>query len=306
MGDESKAPKASGASKAPGARRVKREGRGRRVIALLLLIVIAIAALLFDSNTRLVTTQYKLAYPNLPPSFDGYKIAVISDTHASEFGKNNERLVSMVTEAQPDIIALLGDMIDHDPKPPLEEQLQIAEALVAQLVPIAPVYYITGNHEWDSGGVWQLLDMLDSKGVKILRNSYVLLEAGGENVVLAGADDPNGPSDMMKPGELVERIAASEAGRFIIMLEHRNNRLQLYSELGVDLLLCGHAHGGLIRLPFTDGLIGPSRDWFPTYTSGVYSMGSTNMVVSRGIGNHTGWPRLFNNPQMVVVELGAH
>ena len=277
--------------------------RGIVLLIILLALVLLVAILLYDSNTRLVLTEYELSYAKLPAAFDGFRIVFLTDTHATEFGKNNERLLSMVKGAHPDIIAVGGDLIDHDKFPPLETQQEIAEALIDALMPIAPVCFVTGNHEWDSGGIWQLMSMLSERGVQVLRNKHIVLEAGGETIVLAGTDDPNGPADMIKPADFVERVRAAEGDRFIIMLEHRNFNLQLYSGLGVDLILCGHAHGGIIRLPFTDGLIGPNRDWFPTHTSGVYSMGDTNMVVSRGVGNHTGWPRFLNNPEVVVIEL---
>jgi len=276
----------------------------RRVfLTLLILIILVMAALLYDSNTRIVATEYELFYPNLPHAFDGYRITVLSDIHAAEFGRDNQRLLRIVEAMRPDIIVISGDIIDHNKKPPLERQLEIAESLVVNLLPIAPVYYVTGNHEWDSGGIRPLLLMLGERGVYILRNSYTLQEAGGEVIILAGTDDPNGAADMIKPPEFVESVFAEAGHAFFVMLEHRNHNLELYSRLGVDLILCGHAHGGIIRLPFTDGLIGPQRDFLPTHTNGVYTMDGTNIVVSRGIGNHTGFPRFLNNPQVVTVTL---
>jgi len=278
----------------------------RRRVALpviLLLFIILIGILLYDSNTRIVTAEFELSYPNLPAAFDGFSIAFLSDIHAAEFGADNERLISMIGDVNPDIIVIGGDIIDRYEKPPLEKQLEIAETLIRGIMPIAPVYYITGNHEWDSGGIRQLFSLLEELGVGVLRNRYTILEAGGESIILAGTDDPNGPADMIKPEELMARIRAAEGDKFTVMLEHRNNNLSLYSGLGVELVLCGHAHGGIIRLPFTDGLIGPQREWFPTYTNGIYSMGGTNMAVSRGVGNHTGWPRFLNNPEIMVVVL---
>ena len=266
-------------------------------------VVLAVAGLFVDSNARMVTSEYELYYRDLPGTFDGFRIVALSDIHAASFGDGNERLVSMVAAAEPDIIAITGDLIDGYGTPTIEEQLEIAETLAAELVKIAPVYYITGNHDWDSGALRQLIPLLEERGVEVLRNRYAVLGSGSEEIVIAGTDDPNGPADMIKPDEFVGKIRAEIGERFIVMLEHRNNNLALYSELGVDLVLCGHAHGGIVRLPFTDGLFGPQRDWFPTYTSGVYSMGDTNMVVSRGIGNHTGYPRLLNNPQIVVAVL---
>ena len=283
----------------------KKPGRrgGRIILIILLALVLLIAILLYDSNARPVASEYKLAYPNLPGAFDGFRITVLSDIHAARFGEGNARLISTVGASKPDIIAITGDSIDGYKKPTIEEQLAIAGDLAAELMKIAPVYYITGNHDWNSGSVRKLITELEERGVCVLRNKYTLLEAGADSIILAGTDDPNGPADMIKPRDFVEKVRGSEGDRFTIMLEHRNNNLRLYSELGVDLVICGHAHGGVIRLPFTDGLIGPQRDWFPTYTSGVYSTGGTNMVVSRGIGNHTGWPRFLNNPEVVVVEL---
>jgi len=255
----------------------------------------------------MVTTEYELFYDNLPEAFDGYRIVVISDLHAARYGENNSHLVASVRNAQPDVIVITGDLIDRfQTIKPVAAQLEIADTLVGQLTPIAHVYYITGNHEWDSGVIEELFAILESHGVRILRNEYTLIEpagADGTAIILAGIDDPNGPANMIKPQNLVENIFAAEGECFTIVLVHRNHHLPLFSELGVDLVLCGHAHGGIVRLPFTDGLIGPRIELFPTYTSGVYSMGGTNMVVSRGLGNHLGWTRFLNNPQLVVVEL---
>ena len=293
------------------------------ILLILLVLTLTVTALFIDSNTRIVATEYELNYLNLPESFDGYRIVVLADIHGASFGKDNERLVTQVMEAKPDLIAIVGDFIDHNTGAAVEKQLEIAEALVERLVTISPVYYVTGNHEWDKslGGPWELLSILDKHGVNVLRNRFTRLEAGGSSIILAGTDDPNGPADMMKPDELVARIRNADnaadggtgastgtgdnavGGSFIVMLEHRNHNLELYSGLGVDLVLCGHSHGGYIRLPFTDGLIGPMRDWFPTFTSGVYTMGGTTMVVSRGLGNHIGVPRFLNNPHIVVAVL---
>ena len=272
---------------------------------IILLFILLIGILFYDSNTRLATTEYELRYANLPEQFDGYRIVVLSDIHATEFGRDNGRLLAKVAQARPDIIVIAGDLTDYNEKKPIEEQIAIAETLVTGLAPIAPVYYITGNHEWDRriDGPRALLQMLEEKDVRVLRNAYALLEEGAASIILAGTDDPNGPADMTKPDEFVGRIREAEGDGFIVMLEHRNNNLELYGGLGVDLVLCGHAHGGVIRLPFTDGIIGPQRDWFPTHTSGVYSMGNTKMLVSRGLGNSWGIPRFLNNPQIVVAVL---
>jgi len=257
-----------------------------------------------DSNTRLVTNEYVLYYSNLPEAFDGYRIVLLADQHGAELGDNNKRLVEAVRLAEPDIIAISGDLIDRfQAGKPVERQFEVAESLVKQLVQIAPVYYVTGNHEWDSGMVRPFLVMLEENDVDVLQNKYRRLTIGDDMIILAGIDDPNGPADMIKPDEFIESIYDNEIVDFLIVMYHRNYSLQRFSSFGVDLVLSGHAHGGMIRLPFTDGLIGPQYELFPTYTSGVYTSGETNMVVSRGLGNHFGWTRFLNNPQVVVVDL---
>ncbi|MCL2391320.1 MAG: metallophosphoesterase [Oscillospiraceae bacterium] len=280
-----------------------RQRRVRIFPIFLLIFILSVGILLYDSNTRLVTEEYELFFPNLPVGFDGFRIVVLADIHAAVFGEDNETLISHIREAEPDIIAIAGDFIDYYGRLNLEEQLAVAEHLVINISPIAPLYFITGNHEWEGGGIWPLLEILNEHEVYVLRNRFTRLFAGGDMIVLAGTDDPNGPADMISPTELVNRIRNDEPDAFVIMLEHRNNNLSLYSELGIDLVICGHSHGGYIRLPFTDGLLGTQRDWFPTYTSGVYTRGDTKMLVSRGVGNHLWIPRFLNNPQVMVAVL---
>jgi len=263
--------------------------------------------IIIDSNTRLVTTEYELEFDNLPAAFDGFRIVLLADLHGAEHGDDNERLIEQVSAANPDIIAIAGDLVDkYQPAKPVEKQVEIAQTLLRQLVQIAPVYYVTGNHDWEPEVRLPLLTMLEDSDVDLLRNHYRRLSSTGNgNIILAGIDDPHGPADMVKPGEFIDRIHQREHVDFIVVLAHRNYNLKLFSELEVDLVLSGHAHGGMVRLPFTDGLIGPQHDFFPTHTSGVYTQGNTVMVVSRGLGNHLGWTRFLNNPQVVVVELRA-
>jgi len=281
-----------------------RRRKPRLFLKFILLLFLTCLIILIDSNTRIVTTEFELYYDNLPKPFDGFRITALSDFHASDFGHENEKLISKIAETNPDIIALTGDIIDrYVNKVPADEQFRRVDVLTRALTAIAPVFYITGNHEWHSGEISNLIKLLEANDVTVLRNKYINYESGGASIVIAGTDDPNGPADMIKPAEFVSNIYEREGDCFIVLLEHRNNNLELYSSLGVPLILCGHAHGGIIRLPFTDGLIGPSRELFPTHTNGVYSQGSTNMLVSRGVGNHTGAPRFLNNPQIVVAVL---
>ena len=272
----------------------------------LLSIIMLISILLIDSNMRIATTEYILRYPNLPDSFDGFRIAVLADVHDAEFGKENKRLIAQVQKANPNIIVIAGDLVNAYPNHrSAEQQHKAVETLMTGLAPIAPVYFITGNHEGVEMLGWPdtLLPILEKCGAKALLNECIAIESGGESIILAGTDDLQRSVDITKPSEYLQEIIKSERDSFVVVLDHRNNYLPFYSELGVDLVLSGHSHGGVVRLPFTDGLIGQDREWFPTYTNGVYTIENTNMLVSRGIGNPTGYPRFLNNPHIAVAVL---
>jgi len=274
---------------------------------ILTIIAVTVGVIWIDSNTRLVTTEYKLYYENLPESFDGYRIVLLADLHGAEHGEDNRRLVEAIEAVNPDIITIAGDIIDRfQPGKPVERQIEIAQTLVHQLVRIAPVYYVTGNHEWDRdisrAEREQLFAMLAENEVTVLRNQHRRLTIGNDSIILAGVEDPGGPADMIRPVDFINNVIQRENPDFLVVLNHRNNS-PLFGEQGVDLILSGHAHGGMVRLPFTDGLIGAQYEIFPTYTRGVYTRGETNMVVTAGLGNHFGWTRFLNNPQVVVVEL---
>ncbi len=280
----------------------KRKARRRTGLFLLLLMVI-FAFLTYDSNTRLVTEEFILEYGNLPAAFDGYRLVQLSDIHAAVFGVGNRKLLDSVKKARPNSIVITGDLVSHSDT--LDTVYDVVLPLVRSLKTVAPVYYVTGNHEWDNDNVRTLLKLLVQSGVTVLRNDYVRLTLGEDTVILAGVDDPNGPRDMKTPEALIGEIRRAEDNPFIVLLAHRNRYLDRFSRLDIDLVLCGHAHGGIIRLPFAGGLIGPALELFPEYTDGVYTRGNTKMLVSRGIGNGTGVPRFLNNPQIAVAVLRA-
>jgi uncharacterized protein len=281
-------------------RRTAHQRRHFGIFAILLLAILVVI-LALDSNTRLVVDERPLYFDSLPAAFDGYRIAQLSDVHAAVFGKDNKTLLGAVSKARPDIIVVTGDLINYDDDE--ASDMGIVRPLVRALIKIAPVYYVTGNHEWDTDWLRDLLKMLGDEGVVVLRNGYERLTAGKDAVVLAGLDDPNGPKDMKTPEAVVSEIRDREGDPFIILLEHRNDYVNKFAGLGIDLVLCGHTHGGIIRLPFIGGLIGPSRDWFPEYSGGLYTSAGTKMLVSRGVGNHTGVPRFLNNPEIPLVIL---
>jgi len=270
----------------------------------LLFFALIIALLLIDSNLRIVTSEYEIYFPNLPEPFDGFRIVLLADIHDTEFGRENERLISQVNDASPDIIVIAGDILSaYANRRPMEKQLARVETLVSGLKLIAPVYFINGNHEISRlfGRTETLESVLEEHGVRVLKNEYEVLGPDDSNILLIGIDASHSIPALKT--KYVTNRRELEGTDFVIMIEHRNDTLQLYSEIGVELILCGHAHGGVIRLPLIGGVIGPDRDLFPEYSDGVYTMGDTKMLVSRGLGKTGIWPRFLNNPQIAVAVL---
>ncbi|MCL1807947.1 MAG: metallophosphoesterase [Oscillospiraceae bacterium] len=298
---------------APSAERA-RGATKRRISKSGLIAIVITAALLFWiplelhlSNNAPGTETVTVRSNRLPEAFDGFRIVQLSDLHQKTFGKDNETLLGLVRDAKPDMIALTGDLIDS------VEAFSYAVELLPKLTAIAPVYYVTGNHEWSADGktaymgrnrlITRLEDAVTESGGVWLDSSFCTLERGGERIILAGLCDPNGPRTEPNVHELRQMIEREQdAELFSLLLSHRHDID--YTHSGFDVVLSGHAHGGVIRLPFTDGLRGPAREWFPKGTSGLLRQGDTQVVVSRGLGD-TYFPRFLNRPQVVVVVLSC-
>jgi predicted MPP superfamily phosphohydrolase len=275
----------------------RRRRRGCLTALVLVFLFIAGALYLYWDNNAVVTEEFTFESSALPDAFDGFRIVQLSDIHDKQFGKNDSVLLDAVKKADPDIIVVTGDLLDE--RGSIDDILPLAE----ELPKIAPTYYITGNHEWSAKIVDSLTDTLEANGVTCLKNDYVDIQKGGEHIVLAGIHDPNGRADQKTPETLASEIQEAEGDPFWILLAHRNTLYETYGNLGADLLITGHAHGGLIRLPFTDGLISPNHTLFPKWTSGFYYNYPTPMFVSRGLGNVYPTFRILNAPQLPVITL---
>ena len=275
----------------------KRRGTWKRG-ALITAGTVLIAFLVWWSNASVQTETAEFSSVRLPAAFHGLRIAVLSDLHSGTLGEKNRRLLSAVSAAEPDMIAVVGDLEDcgrgHD-------QVWV-EHLATELTAIAPVYYVTGNHEWAIGHVPELKKTLSEAGWSVLSNAVVPIEKDGETIWIAGVDDPNGYADQKSPETVAANFKDTDA--FWVLLAHRNNLFEnQYSLLGADLTISGHGHGGVIRLPLTDGLISAERTLFPSYTDGFYEANGATVFVSRGVGNSGRLLRLFNPPQVAVITL---
>lgn len=265
------------------------------------LVLAALAALFVRwNNTALQITRFEPSFTSLPPGFDGCRLVVLSDLHGASFGPDNSGLFAAVAGESPDYIFYLGDLEDLYRGPAAGYAESVAEGLSA----IAPLYYVTGNHEWAVGDVPKLKERLEAHGAVVLSNQFLALERNGDTVILAGIDDPNGYADQKPPEALAAELYAACGDPFWLLLAHRNNCFaERYSLLGADLVLSGHGHGGIVRLPFTDGLLSTDRTLFPSYTAGLYEKNGSALFVTRGLGNSGPTLRLFNRPEVAVVTL---
>lgn len=273
-----------------------------RVSAILLALAAVLGACLWHSNRALQVVEARFASARLPAPFDGFTIVQLTDLHGAVFGEDNSPLLERVAAAEPDLIAVTGDILDRFRETPVSYAVGLCERLSA----IAPTYFVTGNHDWALGTdtLKELLSALEGVGVDCLGNEAVRLEREGASIVLAGIHDPNGWADQKTPAETAAEVYARYGDPFWILLAHRNDRFEgEYAPLGADLTLSGHGHGGIVRLPFTDGLLGTDRRLFPSYTAGFYEAGGATVYVSRGLGNSGPSLRLFNRPEITVLRL---
>lgn len=272
--------------------------RRRKTAALLVLAALLAAGFLLWGNCSLQTTETALVSPALPPAFDGLRIVELADLHGRVFGRGSRRLLAAVRRAEPDLICIDGDLFDE------HTDLAMLPPLLRGLCAIAPVYYVTGNHEWRVPGLRGILAQMRTCGVTVLQDDWRVLRRGEDALVLAGTDDPCGPAERKTPAELIADIRA-EAGEaaFLLLLAHRNDQLPQWSALGVQAVLAGHCHGGVVRLPFVGGLFGTDRRLFPAWDAGLYRQGETALYVSRGLGYTNVHFRLFNRPEVAVIVL---
>lgn len=272
--------------------------RRRKTAVLLVLTALLAAGFLLWGNCSLQTTETTLVSPALPPAFDGLRIVELADLHGRVFGRGSRRLLAAVRRAEPDLICIDGDLFDE------HTDLAMLPPLLRGLCAIAPVYYVTGNHEWRVPGLRGILAQMRACGVTVLQDDWRVLRRGEDALIVAGTDDPCGPAERKTPAELIADIRA-EAGEaaFLLLLAHRNDQLPQWSALGVQAVLAGHCHGGVVRLPFVGGLFGTDRRLFPAWDAGLYRQGETALYVSRGLGYTNVHFRLFNRPEIAVIVL---
>ena len=274
-------------------------------LAVVAIVLVVLVIWIAWGNTALELNTYTVSSAKLPQSFDGYRIAHVSDLHNAEMGKDNEKLLTILRDADPDMIAITGDLIDSR-----STNVEIALNFIREAVKIAPCYYVTGNHEARISEYDELKEAMEAAGVTVLEDAQTEISLTGEFIRLIGVNDPSYQTDYLfgdaktVMNTKLEELH-TEQDRFTILLSHRPELFETYVDHDLDLVLSGHAHGGQFRLPFVGGLVAPNQGFFPEYDAGIYTEGNTNMLVSRGVGNSILPFRINNRPEVILIELQA-
>ncbi|WP_300383849.1 metallophosphoesterase [Clostridium sp.] len=270
-----------------------------------IIIILVLLAVFFTwQNNHILINKIDYKNKRIPKAFNGFKILQISDLHNKDF---KGRLSKKIKSVNPDIIVITGDIIDRQ-----RTDLDKAIKLIKEIKDMCPVYYISGNHENSSPRFNELKDKLKSNKVKVLDNSLEIIKRNNECICLFGVADVtisswNKEYRKYKRDDyyrvIIDELKKNSQEGFSILLSHRPELIKIYAEKNIDLAFSGHAHGGQVRLPLIGGLYAPGQGILPKYTSGIHKIKNTSLVVNRGLGN-SGFPfRIFNRPEIVLVNL---
>ncbi|MBQ8733880.1 MAG: metallophosphoesterase [Anaerotignum sp.] len=256
-----------------------------------------LAAFLYWQDNGLMLT--KMTYEgDVPKGFDGYKILQVADLQNKVFGRDQAPLLKKINASSPDIIVITGDLLDrHEGRTDVDS----AMGFIQEITNIAPVYFVSGNHEHQSGEWDILLEALIEAGVTVLDNGKSILEKDGETITILGLADKSVNQHYDK---MLHTLMAGQEDSFNILLSHRPELFETYVKENIDLAFTGHAHGGQIIIPFLrQGIFAPHQGFFHKYTEGMHEKDGTVMVVSRGLGNSSFPFRIFNRPELIEVTL---
>ena len=166
--------------------------RKKRVLFVVVFVLVVLIVWTLWGNTALEVNEYEVVSDQIPQGFEGFRIAQVSDLHNAEFGEGNEKLIQLLSQTDPDVIVITGDLIDSR-----HTDIEIALDFARQAVKIAPVYYVSGNHEVRVHEYEDLKMGLGEAGVVILENQKVQITREGENITLMGIDDPSFQEDYL-------------------------------------------------------------------------------------------------------------
>lgn len=266
----------------------------------------------YNVNT-LEVTRYVVENKKVPKEFDGYNIVQISDLHSKLFGENNKKLIQKIKSLNPDIVVVTGDLIDGE-----NNNYNVALDFMKEISKLYRVYYIIGNHEQKSlikkykdeyKDYFNKLHQIDFVN---LDNNKVEIVKGDSNINLYGLTVPyscykylfdNQETTSIDIDFLEEKLGKVDREQFNILLAHTPFYFDEYEKWGADLTLCGHVHGGIVRLPLVGGLLSPDRKFFPKYDLGEYIKNKSTMIVSKGLGGSKVLIRVNCKPEIVNIKL---
>lgn len=257
--------------------------------------------LAYENNT-LSVSEYNIVDSSIPNDFDAYKIIQISDFHNTKSKTLTNDLIQEIKKQKPNIIVITGDLIDAK-----KTDINTAIHFIEKIKEIAPIYFVTGNHETSTSEYANLKDQLEKNNVKVLDGDIEVLKRNDKRINLIGISDPSIIHDsFIDDAEIITGELNNieyNKDNYTILLSHRPELFDTYVEEKLNLVLTGHAHGGQIRIPFIGGVVAPNQGLFPKYTSGAFQQNDTTMIVSRGIGNSILPFRINNRPELVVITL---
>lgn len=267
------------------------------VVALLLIFFVIFVTVQFIGNYSFEVTHYSLNSNKLEIPI---RIAALSDLHSKEYGEENEKLVETIKNEHPDMIVMLGDMVNKD-----DADISVIRTLCRQLKEIAPVYYSMGNHEGtmmttrtDSIDINRILK---EDGVHVLYNQTEDFEKDGTVIHLAGISTSYNNYDQWSKEPLKDFWDLD--GYKILLSHYPALYYEKLKDAKVDLALAGHYHGGVVRIPGLGGLYHPEEGFFPKYSGGKYSLTYGTLIVSRGLGDHGFALRINNRPELVIIDI---
>lgn len=262
-------------------------------VFVLIIFIIACAAL----YRGLVVRTYRVSSEKLTNE-EPIRLVLLSDLHSYPHGGDQQPLIDKIKRAKPDAIMMTGDIADD--RAPIRGTIMLLEGIAD----IAPCFYVTGNHEiW--GNREEAVRIFREYGVTVLEGERAEIELHGQRIQIVGIDDPDYTPDKSY-SDILTPLSDFDPDTYTILLSHRPEPIQTFSKYGFDLVLSGHTHGGQVRLPFfCNGFYAPNQGWYPPYVGGRYLVGDTVLIVSRGLSHYPDLPRVFNPPEVVVIELSS-
>lgn len=260
-------------------------------------------------------SEYIIETEKMPRGFGGFSFVVMSDLHSNAYGIDLHRVNEMINNIKPDAIFICGDMFNRSIK---DEPIDVINYL-SVLAGHYQIFYALGNHEYsqklDADGrygdrFYEIKEYLEEKGVAFLEDETVTLEKDGVQILLTGLEIDSvfynkKRKTMMGNGLIDMHVGTVDSSKYNILLAHNPEYFEQYENWGANLVLSGHYHGGMIRLPRKGGFVSPRCKLFPKYDAGLFSKDGCNMIVSRGLGCHSIKLRINNNPELVSVKILA-